>query len=116
MQDTKTTSINRTATPDNHSTLDVTIDKKKQKQPCLQDRIKLIYIDDEYSDLTQGIWSFISFLNLSLKECIDVMSKNFMYISLQRTLYTENGLDYITLLSQIFMLSIFCYYEYKITW
>jgi len=55
MQNTKTTSTHRTATPDNHDTLDVTIDKKKQQQPCLEDRIKLIYIDDEYSGLTQGI-------------------------------------------------------------
>jgi hypothetical protein len=56
MQNTKTISTRHTATLDNNDALDITIDKKKQQQqPCLQDRIKLIYIDDEYSDLTQGI-------------------------------------------------------------
>ena len=61
MQNTKTTNTHRTATPDNHDSLDVTTDKKKrQQQPCLQDRIKLIYIDDEYSGLTQGICGSIS--------------------------------------------------------
>src|SRR5919199_4368051 len=55
MQNTETVSTRHTATLDNHDTLDVTIDKKKQQQLCPQDRIKLIYIDDEYSGLTQGI-------------------------------------------------------------
>src|ERR687885_1905373 len=55
MQNTKITSTHHTAILDNHYTLDVTIDKKKQQQLCPQDRIKLIYIDDEYSGLTQGI-------------------------------------------------------------
>ena len=55
MQNAKTISTHHAATLNNHGTLDVTIDKKKQQQPCLQDRIKLIYIDDEYSGLTQGI-------------------------------------------------------------
>ena len=56
MQNAETVSTHHTATLDNHDTLDITIDKKKQQhQPCLQDRIKLIHIDDEYSGLTQGI-------------------------------------------------------------
>ncbi len=56
MQNAETLSTRHTATLDNHDTLDITIDKKKQQhQPCLQDRIKLIHIDDEYSGLTQGI-------------------------------------------------------------
>ena len=56
MQNAETVSRRHTATLDNHDTLDITIDKKKQQhQPCLQDRIKLIHIDDEYSGLTQGI-------------------------------------------------------------
>ena len=55
MQNAETVSIRHTATLDNHDTLDITIDKKKQQQPCLQDRVKLIHIDDEYSGLTQGI-------------------------------------------------------------
>src|SRR5919206_3129909 len=56
MQNAETVSTRHTATLDNHDTLDITIDKKKQQhQPCLQDRIKLIHIDDEYSGLTQGI-------------------------------------------------------------
>src|SRR5919199_3102507 len=55
MQNTKITSTHHTAILDNHHTLDVTIDKKKQQRLCPQDHIKLIYIDDEYSGLTQGI-------------------------------------------------------------
>ncbi len=56
MQNTEAVSTRHTATLDNHDTLDITIDKKKQQhQPCLQDRVKLIHIDDEYSGLTQGI-------------------------------------------------------------
>ena len=55
MQNTETISTHHTATLDNHDSLDVTLDKKKQQQPCVQDRIKLIHIDDEYSGLTQGI-------------------------------------------------------------
>jgi hypothetical protein len=55
MQNTKIISTHHTAILDNHYTLDVTIDKKKQQRLCPQDRIKLIYIDDEYSGLTQGI-------------------------------------------------------------
>jgi hypothetical protein len=56
MQNTETVSTRHTAALDNHDTLDITIDKKKQQhQPCLQDRVKLIHIDDEYSGLTQGI-------------------------------------------------------------
>ena len=38
-----------------HDSLDVTLDKKKQQQLCLQDRIKLIHIDDEHSGLVQGV-------------------------------------------------------------
>ena len=41
-------------TLDNDNTNDVTT-HKKQQQPCIQDRIKLTHIDDEYSGLTQGI-------------------------------------------------------------
>jgi hypothetical protein len=56
MQNTETVSTRHTATLDDHDTLDTTIDKKKQQhQPCLQDRVKLIHIDDEYSGLKQGI-------------------------------------------------------------
>ena len=55
MQNTETVSTRHTTTLDNHDTLDITIDKKKQQQPCLQDRVKLIHIDDEYSGLTLGI-------------------------------------------------------------
>ena len=55
-KNTKTISTDNTATLDNHDTLDITIDKTKQQhQPCLQDRVKLIHIDDEYSGLKQGI-------------------------------------------------------------
>jgi hypothetical protein len=56
MQNTETVSTRLTATLDNHDSLYISLEKKKQQhQPCLQDRIKLIHIDDEYSGLTQGI-------------------------------------------------------------
>src|ERR671927_632229 len=56
MQNTETISRRHTATLDNHDSLYISLEKKKQQhQPCLQDRIKLIHIDDEYSGLTQGI-------------------------------------------------------------
>ena len=50
MQNTKKISTRYTGILHND---DVTIYKKKQ-QACLQDRIKLIHIDDEYSGLTQA--------------------------------------------------------------
>jgi len=59
MQNTETIGTLHTAALDNHDSLDVTHDKEKQQQPCLQDRIKLIYIDDEYSGLTPGICGII---------------------------------------------------------
>ena len=31
-----------------------------KKQPCIHDRIKLIYVDDEYSELTQAICGTVS--------------------------------------------------------
>ena len=71
MQNTKTTSTHHTATLDNHDTQDVTIYKKKQ-QLCLQDRIKLIYIDDEYSGLTQGICGTVSGIYVSNEICKSV--------------------------------------------
>ena len=56
MQNTETISTRHTAMLDNHDSLYISLEKKKQHhQPCLQDRIKLIHIDDEYSGLTQGI-------------------------------------------------------------
>ena len=56
MQNTETVSTRLTATLDNHDSLYISLEKKKQQhQPCLQDRVKLIHIDDEYSGLTQGI-------------------------------------------------------------
>ena len=56
MQNTETVSTRLTATLDNHDSLYISLEKKKQQhQPCLQDRIELIHIDDEYSGLTQGI-------------------------------------------------------------
>src|SRR5919197_784686 len=42
---------------DNDNANDVTTHKK---QPCIQDRVKLIYVDDEYSGLTQGICGTLS--------------------------------------------------------
>jgi hypothetical protein len=71
MQNTKTISTHYTATLDNHDTLDVTIDKKKQ-QPCLQDRIKLIHIDDEYSGLTGGICGTVSGIYAANEICKSV--------------------------------------------
>ena len=56
MQNTETVSTRHTPTLDNHDSLYISLEKKKQQhQPCLQDRIELIHIDDEYSGLTQGI-------------------------------------------------------------
>jgi len=72
MQNTRTISTHHTATLDNNDTLDITIDKKKQRQPCLQDRIKLIYIDDEYSGLTQGICGTVSGIYAANEICKSV--------------------------------------------
>jgi hypothetical protein len=72
MQNIKTISTYHTATPDNHDTLDVTLDKKKQQQPCLQDRIKLIQIDDEYSGLTRGICGTVSGIYAANEICKSV--------------------------------------------
>ena len=72
MQNTETVSTRHTATLDNHDTHAMTIDKKKQQQPCLQDRIKLIYIDDEYSGLTQGICGTVSGIYAANEICKSV--------------------------------------------
>ena len=53
MKNSKTISTFHKSTLDNDNANNVTTHKKQQ--PCIQDRIKLIYIDDEYSGLTQGI-------------------------------------------------------------
>ena len=42
----------------NHKTSSMhhkSIHDENKKQPCIHDRIKLIYVDDGYSELTQGI-------------------------------------------------------------
>jgi hypothetical protein len=49
---------------------DVTIYKKQQA--CLQDRIKLIHIDDEYSGLTQGICGTVSGIYAANEICKSV--------------------------------------------
>ena len=36
------------------------IHDENKKQPCIHDRIKLIYVDDEYGELTQGICGTVS--------------------------------------------------------
>lgn len=46
-----------------HKTLSMhhkSIHDDSKKQPCIHDRIKLIYVDDEYSELTQGICGTVS--------------------------------------------------------
>src|ERR1041384_1871608 len=53
MKDAKTTSTYHISVINNSNINGATTHKKRQ--PCIQDRIKLIYIDDEYSGLTQGI-------------------------------------------------------------
>ena len=72
MQNTETVSTRHTTTLDNHDTLDITIDKKKQQQPCLQDRVKLIHIDDEYSGLTLGICGTIIGIYVANEICKSV--------------------------------------------
>jgi hypothetical protein len=68
-----TAELLNTAAPDNHDPLDITIDKKKQQhRPSLQDRIKLIYIDDEYSGLTQGICGTVSGIYAANEICKSV--------------------------------------------
>jgi hypothetical protein len=49
---------------------DVTINKKQQ--PSIQDRIKLIYVDDEYSGLTQGICGTVSDIYTANEICKSV--------------------------------------------
>ncbi len=68
MQNTKKISTHYTSILHND---DVTIYKKKQ-QPCLQDRIKLIHIDDEYSGLTQGICGTVSGIYAANEICKSV--------------------------------------------
>src|SRR5918912_3824286 len=53
MKNSKTISTFHKSTLDNDNANNVPNHKKQQ--PCIQDRIKLIYIDDEYTGLTQGI-------------------------------------------------------------
>jgi hypothetical protein len=36
------------------------IDDKNKEQPCIHDRVKLIYVDDEYNGLTQGVCGTVS--------------------------------------------------------
>jgi hypothetical protein len=72
MQNSKITSAHYSGSLDNHDPLDVTIDKKKQQQPCLQDRIKLVYVDDEYSGLTQGICGTVSGIYAANEICKSV--------------------------------------------
>jgi hypothetical protein len=57
MKNSKTISTYHKSTLDNDNANDVTTHKK---QPCIQDRVKLIYVDDEYSGLTQGICGTVS--------------------------------------------------------
>src|SRR5919197_5901816 len=54
---------------DNDNANDVTTHKK---QPCIQDRIKLIYVDDEYSGLTQGICGTVSGIYAANEICKSV--------------------------------------------
>ena len=43
-----------------------------KKQPCIHDRIKLIYIDDEYSGLPQGICGTVSGIYAAKEICKSV--------------------------------------------
>ena len=43
-----------------------------KKQTCIQDRIKLIYVDDEYSELTQGICGTVSGIYAANEICKSV--------------------------------------------
>jgi hypothetical protein len=70
MQNIKTISTYHTGTLDNDDTQDVTICKKQQ--PCPQDYIKLIYIDDEYSGLTLGICGIVSGIYAANEICKSV--------------------------------------------
>jgi hypothetical protein len=54
---TKTINVCHKSSPHNNNTNGVTTYKK---QPCMHDRVKLIYIDDEYSGLIQGICGTVS--------------------------------------------------------
>jgi hypothetical protein len=44
----------------------------RKKQPCIQDCIKLIHVDDEYSGLTQGICGTISGIYAANEICKSV--------------------------------------------
>jgi hypothetical protein len=58
MKNTKTISTcHRCTLVNDNANDDVTT---RKKQPCIYDSIKLIYVDDEYSGLTQGICGTVS--------------------------------------------------------
>src|SRR5919197_2344370 len=70
MKDPKTISTYHTSILDNDDAHGVTIHRKQQ--PCIQDRVKLIYIDDDYSGLTQGICGTISGIYAANEICKSV--------------------------------------------
>ena len=70
MKNSKTISSYHKSTLDNNNANGVTTHKKQQ--PCIQDRIKLIYIDDEYSGLTQGICGTVSGIYAANEICKSV--------------------------------------------
>jgi hypothetical protein len=61
---------NHKSKPVDYSSDTTTITQKQQRQqPHINDRVKLIYVDDEYSGLTQGVCGAVTGAGAARKCC-----------------------------------------------